>query len=73
MRNDHTSLVHDDREQAALHDLPRDRRHVRRQHVEHVERVHARSRRVLALCPGRKPPFWAAKRPARAYKSAIQN
>jgi hypothetical protein len=24
-------------------------------------------------CPGRKPPFWAAKRPARPYKTAIQN
>jgi hypothetical protein len=27
----------------------------------------------LAHCPGRKPPFLAAKRPARPYKSAIQN
>ena len=25
------------------------------------------------LCPGRKPPFSAAKRPARPYKSPIQN
>jgi hypothetical protein len=24
-------------------------------------------------CPGRKPPFLAVKRPARPYKSAIQN
>jgi hypothetical protein len=24
-------------------------------------------------CPRRKPPFWAVKRPARPYKSAIQN
>jgi hypothetical protein len=23
-------------------------------------------------CPARKPPFWAVKRPARPYKSAIQ-
>jgi hypothetical protein len=26
----------------------------------------------VALCPGRKPPFWAAKRPASPYKRAIQ-
>ena len=25
------------------------------------------------FCPGREPPFWAFKRPARPYKSAIQN
>ena len=25
------------------------------------------------LCPGRKPPFWTVKRPARPYKIAIQN
>jgi hypothetical protein len=24
-------------------------------------------------CPGRRPPFSAVKRPARPYKSAIQN
>jgi hypothetical protein len=24
-------------------------------------------------CPGRKPPFWAVKRPARPYKSPTQN
>jgi hypothetical protein len=24
-------------------------------------------------CPGRKPPFWAVRRPARPYKSPIQN
>ena len=28
---------------------------------------------VTANCPGRKPPFWAIKRPARPYKSHIQN
>jgi hypothetical protein len=25
------------------------------------------------FCPGREPPFLAVKRPARPYKSAIQN
>jgi hypothetical protein len=28
---------------------------------------------VVRDCPGRKPPFSAAKRPARPYKNAIQN
>ena len=27
----------------------------------------------FAHCPGRKPPFWAGKRPARPYKSGVQN
>jgi hypothetical protein len=27
----------------------------------------------LASCPGRKPPFLTVKRPARPYKSAIEN
>ena len=27
----------------------------------------------VTACPGRKPPFWAVKCPARPYKSAIQN
>ena len=29
--------------------------------------------RVSSHCPRRKPPFFAVKRPARPYKSAIQN
>jgi hypothetical protein len=31
------------------------------------------SRTAAASLPGRKPPFWAVKRPARPYKIAIQN
>jgi hypothetical protein len=40
--------------------------------AEHVEvpRCAGRARRN---CPRRKPPFWAVKRPARPYKSPIQN
>ena len=28
--------------------------------------------RASAACPGRKPPFWAVKRPVHPYKSDIQ-
>ena len=37
--------------------------------VEEHQRLAVERRR---LYPGRKPPFWAVKRPARQYKSAIQ-
>jgi hypothetical protein len=30
-------------------------------------------REAAGHCPGRKPPFWAIKHPARPYKGAIQN
>jgi hypothetical protein len=30
-------------------------------------------RRAVGNCPGRKPPFFAVKRPARPYKTAIEN
>jgi hypothetical protein len=29
--------------------------------------------RAQRFCPGRKPPFWTVKRPARAYKSAMHS
>ena len=28
---------------------------------------------LLGDCPGRKPPKWAGKRPARPYKNTIEN
>ena len=38
-----------------------------------VVRRHVPALLVAVLCPGRKPPFSAVKRPARPHESAIQN
>ena len=43
------------------------------QHSELTERLWPESAMTGLDCPGRKPPFRAAKRPARPYKSPIQN
>jgi hypothetical protein len=36
-----------------------------------LARVHVLARPV-GVCPGQKPPVWAAKRPVHPYKNAIQ-
>jgi hypothetical protein len=48
------------------------RAHTHRAHIRRVGCT-AKGRRRTCHCPGRKPPFSAVKRPARPYKSAIQN
>jgi hypothetical protein len=39
----------------------------------HMEPLRHQCQPVIDHCPGRKPPFWAAKRPVLPHKTAIES